>query len=837
MLLEKVPENPKVNLGKITNTDTYNFITTLGTNKVKKGNVDDSNTANKNYLINPTLFKKNGNGGGYFIGNLISINVNANNSKDWFIFSKPEREISYFISKLESTHKFNITEFYTFVKKYNNNIPIKYFDNNDYKYKDFLNIISDKTFFTGKNKPVGKIPTDDETVDKIFKLLIKILKYKDPKKLNKLIDAHLTSSKKTETNVNSNIKKQETTNNVIYSIKNLKKFKGKTVDDIGKKKTNKKKKKKSNKKNKKSKKTKESNKNEEKKEINNLAKEIREELTNNDEIDDSAIDILEELLDVVSNDENDEIEVEVNDNDTDNDEIEVEVNDSDEIDIEQNEESVDENDNNDNSSNDSNSSDDFESDSNSNINIVCDNEENNMDISNNEDENENEDEDEDENEEEKEETMDEELKRRHEAVLAKNKNNDKSLEYFETTNIKRIIHSDTSKAFSDTTNRDYKDITSIVSALQESSKNIETETIIENNKKKKKKINNNNTDDSKSKKSRSPSPKVKPKAKTKAKVKTTTSKLKIDNNLEDKNAKRKLDNNKDKDVSDSKKRKTDDHKSNIDKKNRLVLLLNHVKKIVKKENNIDKQITIQKIVNQFKKKIEECQISIKDFEDINYWKEDKYFAQILAPIFYVLTHELDKEFYGSHNNLESFKENNFTFNVINNIITFKVDNILELSTKFQTINNEVENKFESVILESFEYFNVDSGSLLETKHKTDYEKLETKYKIDEFFILWLGWINNVTLKDTLKKTLFSQENNKYGIFDIDCTIMKNLLKDNTTWIDTMKKQHIDVNEHSTNFIILVLAIEELLKETYDKMKNTQEIKITKENNEWAPFDF
>ena len=288
--------------------------------------------------------------------------------------------------------------------------------------------------------------------------------------------------------------------------------------------------------------------------------------------------------------------------------------------------------------------------------------------------------------------------------------------------------------------------------------------------------------------------------------------------------KRKLD--KDKIESNSKKKKIDNSDELNSSKPRLILLLNECKEKIEKTNQKTKN-AVQTIVDKFKKEIENMFLSIEEFKDKKYWDETIFFAEVLAPIFYILTCQLDESFYGYIYDLKSFEKISST--------TLMID-ATDLSEWSSMYRKEVKLKENLIMKETLDYLNY-----YEQFDKISEEKFNDKYSIVKFFILWTKWINQFVFYEVFEKTLFSAENNKYGLFNIDCSIMKEQdIINELTWTKVMKTQKIEIDKNSTNFIYLVLAIEQLLKEKFNEMKSIKENQI--ENEEiidiWNPnIDF
>ena len=162
------------------------------------------------------------------------------------------------------------------------------------------------------------------------------------------------------------------------------------------------------------------------------------------------------------------------------------------------------------------------------------------------------------------------------------------------------------------------------------------------------------------------------------------------------------------------------------------------------------------------------------------------------------------------------------------IKSIESDNLFEWFSLFEKKNKSGPI---NIMKETAKYFNLEDYTVLT-------ENLNNKYPIDEFFILWRKWINHITFIEILEKTLLSTEYNKYGLFDIECSLMKEQqVIDDSSWMDVIRTQKIKINGNTTNFIFLVLAIEQLLKEKFNKMKDIEEEEVEEEEevNKWCPF--
>ena len=298
--------------------------------------------------------------------------------------------------------------------------------------------------------------------------------------------------------------------------------------------------------------------------------------------------------------------------------------------------------------------------------------------------------------------------------------------------------------------------------------------------------------------------------------------IKLKNKHSDNNTtKRKLD--KDKIESNSKKKKSDNFDGSNLSKHRFILLLNECKEKIEKTTQKTKDV-VQTIIDEFKEEIGNMFLSIGEFKDKNNWEKNSFFAEVLVPILYILTCQLDESFYGFVYDFKSFEK------ISNTNLIIEATDLSEWSSIYR---KKVKIKENLIMKETLDYLNYDG--------QVDEISKEDEYPIVEFFILWTKWINQFVFFEVLEKTLLSAEYNKYGLFDIECSIMKEQkIIDESTWTEVMKTQKIDIDGNSTNFIFLVLAIEQLLKEKFNKMKGIEEKQIEDEEiiDIWNPnIDF
>ena len=190
----------------IKNSQTHQVIKCLGNEKKLKNKiVNNKRLENYDYKFIPLLvFKKTV--AKYFIQFCLS-----NFEKDSYQIVPLNSELNYFMHKLKDVYIFSTQmEFLQFIKKFENRIPQKYIAKNDddddddkkYQYNFIFNIVSDRTFKL-TNACKNDCDINEKIVNNIFKVIQKLLKYKNPQKINKIINKHFNEIKKKYNNINN----------------------------------------------------------------------------------------------------------------------------------------------------------------------------------------------------------------------------------------------------------------------------------------------------------------------------------------------------------------------------------------------------------------------------------------------------------------------------------------------------------------------------------------------------------------------------------------------------------------------------------------------------------